>query len=282
MIDKPAGLGSTAVVARVRRAYDARKAGHAGTLDPAATGVLPVALGEATKTIPVVGEGLKIYRFRVRFGAETETDDAEGAILSTADGRPSDRDLAGALAAFRGDIMQVPPRVSAVRVDGARAYDLARAGDAPSLRARPLHVARLELLSRDDADHATLAMTCGQGGYVRAIARDLGRALGCLAHVATLRRTATGPFTEADACPLAAVEADPNALRRPLEAGLAEIPRMICDATAAARLANGNPAAVAGSDLVSGGRAWAAHDGRAVALGVVRDGTLHPARVFLR
>ncbi|MFN3294840.1 MAG: tRNA pseudouridine(55) synthase TruB, partial [Gemmobacter sp.] len=182
VVDKPAGVTSTAVVGKVRWALDAQKAGHAGTLDPDATGVLAVALGEATKTVPYVTDALKCYRFVVRFGAATATDDASGAVLETRDARPDDAQIVAALDGFRGDIRQVPPQYSAVKVDGARAYDLARDGEAMDLAARPLHVARLDLVARPDADHAELEMVCGKGGYVRAIARDLGQVLGCLGH----------------------------------------------------------------------------------------------------
>jgi len=183
IVDKPAGVNSTAVVNKVKWAFGAQKAGHAGTLDPDATGVLAVALGEATKTIPYITDALKCYRFRVSFGAATDTDDASGAVIARSDLRPTDAQIEAALAAFRGDISQVPPQYSAVKVDGERAYDLAREGEAMDLAARPLWVERLELLGRPDADHVDLEMVCGKGGYVRSIARDLGRALGCLGHV---------------------------------------------------------------------------------------------------
>ena len=187
IVDKPAGIGSTQVVGKVRWALNAQKAGHAGTLDPAATGVLAIALGEATKTVPYITDALKCYRFMVRFGASTSTDDAEGSVLEERAARPDDAQIADALGAFRGQIEQIPPQVSAVKVDGERAYDLAREGVEMDLAARPLWVERLEMLERPDADHVLLEMVCGKGGYVRAIARDLGAALGCLGHVAWLR-----------------------------------------------------------------------------------------------
>ncbi|MEL7183942.1 MAG: tRNA pseudouridine(55) synthase TruB, partial [Pseudomonadota bacterium] len=205
IIDKPAGMGSTDVVSKVRWAFDAKKAGHSGTLDPDATGVLAVALGEATKTVPFVTDALKGYRFRVSWGAETSTDDASGLVLRQAPDRPDADAIQAALPSYRGQIDQVPPQVSAVKVDGARAYDLARDGEIMDLAARPLWVERLDLLDQDDAG-ATLEMVCGKGGYVRAIARDLGRDLGCFGHVAWLRRTFSGPFTAVGANALAQIE----------------------------------------------------------------------------
>ncbi|MGJ8682915.1 tRNA pseudouridine(55) synthase TruB, partial [Paraglaciecola sp.] len=228
IVDKAAGIGSTTVVNKVRRAFDAKKAGHAGTLDPDATGLLAVALGEATKTIPFVTDALKSYEFTLAFGSSTSTDDASGEILEASDHRPDTDQIEAALAQFTGDIVQVPPRVSAVKVDGARAYDLAREGEDFDLKARPLHVSELSLLDRPDADHATLRMTCGKGGYVRSIARDLGVALGTLAHVVTLRRTWAGPFTLDDAVTLDALEAaeDVDALLEPLECSLTDMPML--------------------------------------------------------
>jgi len=283
VVDKPAGVTSTAVVNAVRRALDAQKAGHAGTLDPMATGVLAVALGEATKTVPHVTDALKCYRFTVRLGQETDSDDAEGRVTAESPLRPGDEELAAALAPFRGEILQVPPQVSAVKVAGARAYDLARAGETFELAARPLWVESLEMLGRPDADHVELEMVCGKGGYVRAIARDLGRALGCLGHVSALRREWSGPFEAADGVSLAEIEAGGPALEArllPLEAGLGDLPELPATAEGAARLRNGNPGMVLASDVAYGDEAWASFDGRAVAVGVYRAGELHPTRVF--
>lgn len=284
VVDKPAGVTSTAVVGKVRWALGAQKAGHAGTLDPDATGVLAVALGEATKTIPWLMEADKTYLFRIRFGAETTTDDAAGTVTATAAARPTDAGIEAALPAFRGDILQIPPQVSAVKVDGERAYDLARAGEVMDLAARPLHVARLDLVARPDADTADLVMTCGKGGYVRAIARDLGRALGCLAHVVWLRRTVSGPFRAEDGIALPEVEALAHtpaldARLLPLETALAGLPELPATPLGAVRLRHGNPGEVTrGADLDA--EAWASFEGRAVAVGHYRAGCLHPTRVF--
>ncbi len=287
VVDKPRGLTSNAVVNKVRWALRARKAGHAGTLDPEATGVLAVALGEATKTVPYVTEALKAYRFTVRLGRQTNTDDAEGEVTATSDRRPTDAEIAAALGAFRGDIMQVPPRFSAVKIDGQRAYRLARGGAQVELAARPLWVEELELVARPDPDRAVLEMTCGKGGYVRAIARDLGQALGCLGHVSELRRLWSGPFDAAQGIGMDRIEqlAGSEALDAcllPLEAGLAGLPELPVTAGAAARLGHGNPAPVLRAEAEYGDEAWASLDGYAVAVGIYRAGELHPTRVFNR
>ena len=285
VVDKPAGVGSTTVVNKVKWAFGAQKAGHAGTLDPAATGVLAVALGEATKTVPYVTDALKCYRFRVTLGAATTTDDAEGDVVDTRDTRPTDAEIEAALGAFRGDIEQVPPQFSAVKVDGERAYDLAREGEVMDLAARPLWVERLEILGRPDADHVDLEMVCGKGGYVRSIARDLGRALGCLGHVAWLRREWSGPFNAADGVSLEEIDRlakspEIDALLMPLELGLADLPELPCTPEGAVRLKNGNPGMVLTSSAQYGDEAWASYMGRPVAVGIYKAGELHPSRVF--
>lgn len=285
VVDKPAGMTSTAVVNKVRWALNAKKAGHAGTLDPAATGVLAVALGEATKTVPYITDALKCYRFAIRLGAATNTDDAEGEVIATASLRPSDAEIEAALAAFRGEIMQVPPQFSAVKVDGERAYALARAGEDMDLAARPLWVESLVLKARPDADTAELEMVCGKGGYVRSIARDLGQALGCLGHVLWLRREWSGPFEAGDGVSMGTIESEARtealeARLLPLEVGLADLPELRATPEGAARLRNGNPGMVFASDVEWGEEAWASHQGRAVAVGVYKSGELHPSRVF--
>ncbi|SPH24779.1 tRNA pseudouridine synthase B [Defluviimonas aquaemixtae] len=285
VVDKPAGLTSTAVVNKVRWAFGAKKAGHAGTLDPQATGVLAVALGEATKTVPFVTDALKCYVFAVRLGVATTTDDAEGEVIETSSTRPSDEAIRAALDAFRGEIMQVPPQFSAVKVEGERAYALARAGEEMELASRPLWVESLEMTARPDADVVELEMVCGKGGYVRSIARDLGRALGCFGHVTWLRREWSGPFEAADGVTVEEIEelAKTEALDDlllPLEVGLAELPELRATAEGAARLRNGNPGMVLASDVDWGDEAWASHEGRAVAVGVYKSGELHPSRVF--
>jgi tRNA pseudouridine55 synthase len=285
VVDKPAGITSTSVVNKVKWAFQAQKAGHAGTLDPAATGVLAVALGEATKTVAHITDALKCYRFMVRLGVSTTTDDAEGEVLETRDTRPTDDAIESALSVFRGQIEQVPPQFSAVKVDGERAYDLAREGEAMELAARPLWVDSLTLLSRPDADHVELEMVCGKGGYVRSIARDLGLALGCLGHVAWLRREWSGPFEASEGVSLEEIDRlarteEIDALLLPLERGLADLPELPATAEGAARLRNGNPGMVIASGVEWGTEAWASYQGRAVAVGRYQGGELHPSRVF--
>ncbi|MEB8387699.1 tRNA pseudouridine(55) synthase TruB [Rhodobacteraceae bacterium KMM 6894] len=286
IVDKPAGITSTSVVNKVRWALQAKKAGHAGTLDPEATGVLAVALGEATKTVPYVTDALKAYEFEVRFGASTNTDDAEGEVIATSDARPTDEQIKETLAGFVGDIMQIPPKFSAVKVDGQRAYKLARDGEDVTLSARPLWVEELLLTDRPDADRATLEMTCGKGGYVRAIARDLGAALGCHGHVTWLRRVWSGPFDVEDGLSLTQIDTlahDPalDAHILPLELGLSELPELRSTPEGAAKLRNGNPGMVYPGDAEYGDECWASLDGKAVAVGIYKAGELHPHRVFV-
>ena len=284
VVDKPAGPSSAAVVGRVRWALDARKAGHAGTLDPLATGLLAVALGEATKTVPHIADAAKSYRFTIRLGQATETDDAEGRVVAESPARPTDGEIEAALPAFTGDILQTPPAYSAVKVEGRRAYAVAREGQEAALAPRPLHVHALRLVGRPDPDRAVLEMTCGKGGYVRSVARDLGTALGCGAHVETLRRTRTGPWSEDDAVPLERVAAlartpELDALLRPVAEALRSLPELVCAPGAAARLRRGQPGEVRGA-AAWGETAWASENGLPVAIGTHRAGMLHPARVF--
>ena len=285
VVDKPAGITSTAVVNKVRWAFDAQKAGHAGTLDPAATGVLAVALGEATKTIPYITDALKCYRFTVTFGAATTTDDAEGTVIETAAARPTDAEIEAALPAFRGEIQQVPPQFSAVKVAGERAYDLAREGEQLDLAPRPLWVDSLTLIARPDTDHAVLEMVCGKGGYVRSIARDLGRALGCLGHVQRLRRIWSGPFAAETGIGLDQLDqlARTESLEArllPLELGLDDLPEVRATPEGAARLRNGNPGPVIAQDVDWGEEVWASYEGRALAVGHYQHGALFTTRVF--
>ena len=199
ILDKDVGQTSTAAVAALKRLFRAKKVGHAGTLDPLASGVLPIAFGEATKTVSYVMDGQKAYRFKVRWGVETDTDDSEGRPVSEAAARPSPEAVRAVLPRFTGKIEQTPPRYSALKIEGERAYNLAREGEDVSLAARPVEVHRLALAEIPDADHAVFETECGKGTYVRALARDMGRALGCLGHVCALRRTRVGSFGEREA-----------------------------------------------------------------------------------
>ncbi len=285
VVDKPAGWSSNAIVNKVRWAFDAKKAGHAGTLDPEATGVLAVALGEATKTVPYITDALKAYTFTVRLGQATNTDDAEGEVIAESDLRPSDNQIKDALPQFVGDIMQVPPKFSAVKIDGQRAYKLARDGEDVEIAARPLWVEELTLIDRPDTDHVILELVCGKGGYVRAIARDLGAALGCHGYVRELRRNWSGPFEAEKGIGIETLDdlAKSEALDQflhPLEEGLADLPEVPTTEHGAAKLRNGNPGMVLASNVEYGDECWASLNGQAVAVGVYKAGELHPSRVF--
>jgi len=287
IFDKPKGMNSTRAVGLVKSLYDAAKAGHAGTLDPLATGVLPIALGEATKTVPFVVEGSKVYRFTVRFGIETDTDDAEGKVTASSDRRPSSPEIEAALPRFTGEIIQVPPRFSALKVEGARAYELARDEEQFELEPRPVSIARLTLVAHPDKDHCILETECGKGTYVRALARDLGRALGSHGHVAALRRTRVGPFGEDRAVSVERLEAlasdrdDLVAALEPVEIALRGIPALAVSAADAARLRRGQPVLLRGRDApILAGTIYAMARGTLVAVGEVSEGELKPRRIF--
>ncbi len=291
VLDKPQGLTSTQAVTRVRHLYGAAKAGHAGTLDPLATGVLPIALGEATKTVPFAVEGSKQYRFTVRFGSSTDTDDAEGQVAATSDRRPTRAEIEAALPRFVGEISQVPPRFSALKVAGARAYDLARDGQEFELAPRQALVASLKLIDMPDPDHCVIeapnaarAPMCGPWPAI------LGLALHTLAHVAALRRTRVGAFTEEGAISLAKLEelghsaAGRDALLsvlRPVETALDDIPALAISGQDAARLKRGQPVLIRGRDApILKGPVYATSRGTLVAVGEVSQGELRPTRVF--
>lgn len=294
VIDKPQAMTSTDVVTVVRRALGAAKAGHAGTLDPIATGILPVALGEATKTIPYLMEAAKTYRFTARWGESRATDDAEGAVTGVSVSRPGAESIRSALGAFTGTIAQRPPCFSAVKVEGARAYDLARAGEPVALEARPVRVYRFTLLETPDGDHAEFEVVCGKGAYVRALVRDLAVTLGTLGHVVALRRTRVGPFDEAGAIPLdklVALGHDAAAARHLLavETPLDDIPAVPVTANDAGRLRSGQaihlragmpvPGPAISADEVSAVLCTQGR-GRPVALCAYEAGFLRPMRVF--
>jgi tRNA pseudouridine55 synthase len=280
-LDKPVGVSSTQAVGRLKFLFNAKKAGHAGTLDPLASGVLPVAFGEATKTVPIVQEGAKAYRFRVRWGEESATDDAEGEIVAHSEKRPTPAEIDALLPRFVGLIQQTPPTYSAIKIDGERAYDRAREGESFAIASRPIHVYRLDLISAD-TDAATFEAECGKGAYVRSIARDLGRALGCYGHVVELRRTRVGPFSADVAIPLDSLPADGDLMARamlPLQSGLAELPLLAIDRNGAATLRRGQALLLRGAAAAEG-PAWAACFGVPVAFGAVQDGYFVSTRVF--
>ena len=281
VLDKPVGMTSTHAVARLKHLFNARKAGHAGTLDPLASGILPIAFGEATKTVPFVQDGQKSYRFRIRWGIQTDSDDAEGRPIATSALRPERHHIEALLPSFTGTLMQTPPAYSAIKVGGERAYDRARDGEVFELAARPVTVHALNLLETT-AEAAVLEARCGKGTYVRAIARDLGEALGCLGHVSALRRTRVGPFGEADAVTIAdrdELDAPPPRLLG-VGAGLSEVPGVVVGRDDAAKLRRGQPLILRGRDAPAAGMAYASCGGVVVAFGPIESGALQPYRVF--
>ena len=294
-LDKPYDFGSTQAVGKVRWLFKAQKAGHAGTLDPLATGVLPIALGEATKTVPFMMDADKAYRFTLEWGRSTTTLDREGETTASSDVRPTREQVEAALPAFVGEIQQVPPQYSAVKVDGERAYDLARAGEDFELKARTVTIHSARVSAVPDADHIELEIECGKGTYVRSIVRDLAEALGACAHVSQLRRTRVGPFGEDRAITLENLEnlshkaALPEVLL-PVETALDDIPALAVTAEDAFRLAQGRPIVLVPRQvetlkarLTGGSRLVSAMDGdRLVALAEMRAGRLNPVRVFIQ
>ncbi len=286
VLDKPVGETSTHAVALVKRAFHAKKAGHAGTLDPLASGLLPIAMGEATKTVPFVMDGRKAYRFTVTWGVETATDDAEGAVTATSALRPDRAAIEAILPGFTGTVMQVPPKFSAIKIDGERAYDLARDGEEVTLQARPVEIDALRLTAHD-GDSSTFEAECGKGTYVRALARDFGRMLGCYGHVTALRRTRVGPFTEADATTLEDLDQARRSggevlpLLTPVAQALGELPAVQVSRSDAGRLARGQSCLLRGADAPIEAPAVAVFSqGALVAVGEIVHGELHPRRVF--
>lgn len=284
ILNKPLEMTSTQAVSKVRWLFSAKKAGHAGTLDPLATGVLPIALGEATKTVPFVQGGRKIYRFGVKWGFATATDDGEGDVIGTSEHRPSAEDVEAVLAGFTGTISQVPPIYSALKIDGQRAYDLARAGAEVEMVARDIHVEALTLL-RHGIAHSEFEVVCGKGTYVRALARDMAKALGTLGHVQSLHRAAVGRFEDADAINLADMEAATAEARdrmlRPVAAGLTECPEIRVDQRQAGLIGLGNAVLLGGAGSpVALETCWASLKGEAIAIGLVEQGQFKPKRVI--
>jgi tRNA pseudouridine55 synthase len=293
IVDKPQGLTSTDVVNRVRRWFDAQKAGHGGTLDPLATGLLPIAFGAATKTVPYVMDGTKVYRFTLTLGDARDTDDADGQTIETTEARPTDDQIRAALPAFIGDIMQVPPIFSAIKIAGERAYDMAREGRAPVMEARPARVDRFELIGRPDADTAEFEVQSGKGVYMRSLARDIARACGSLGHISVLRRTRVGPFSEEQAISLDKLQpgedtppASPDLLL-PVATALADIPALALTQAEASALQHGQ--AISLVDLMGripqaanpdGGLARAMAGSRVLGLCRLEEGWLKPERLL--
>jgi tRNA pseudouridine55 synthase len=298
VFDKPVGMGSTEAVSRIRRLFGAEKAGHAGTLDPLASGMLPIALGEATKTVPYVMDGAKIYRFAVSWGEERETDDLEGEVTQQSTGRPSEGELRALLPRYTGVILQTPPRYSAIRIGGERAYDLAREGEEVFIPPREIEIGRLDLVDCGDRDRSVFEIECGKGTYVRSLARDMGRDLGCYGHVSELRRVRVEPFDAGDLVTMEELQAAAGDRDDAAEPGLAAyealdallvdtiaaldcLPRISVNDDAAARIRLGNPVILRGRDApLDAAEACAVARGGLVAIGAVEAGMFRPKRVF--
>ena len=288
-LDKPLGMSSTQAVARVRRLFNAEKAGHGGTLDPLATGLLPIALGEATKTVQWAMDGRKVYRFTVKWGEERTTDDLEGEVSASSPLRPSQESIGSILSGFTGDIVQVPPAYSNIKVEGERAYDLARAGTAAALAPRRVRVESLKLVAFE-GETASFEVACGKGTYVRALARDMGRRLGCLGHVTMLRRLAVGGLGEDHMIPLAKLEElshkapGENAMEGvllPIATVLDGIPALAVDERQAQRLRQGQPVLLRGAnDPIVADAVLVTWAGKALGIAAVEQGTLKPKRLF--
>jgi tRNA pseudouridine55 synthase len=312
VLDKPVGMGSTEAVSKVKWLFQAEKAGHAGTLDPLASGMLPIALGDATKTVPYVQDGAKIYRFTVAWGEERSTDDLEGPVTESSEKRPSEADVAALLPNYTGVIMQVPPQFSAIKIAGERAYDLARGGAVVDIPPREVEIGRLEIIEHS-ADRTLFETECGKGTYVRSLARDMGRDLGCFGHIADLRRTEVDPFTADDFVTVAELEAarfgkqaggpEPQdeqagegaeeAIRLPdrfdeIDALLVDtvaaldcLPQVAVSDDTATKIRLGNPVIIRGRDApVEAEEACATARGRLVAIGAIEQGMFKPKRVF--
>jgi tRNA pseudouridine55 synthase len=291
ILDKGQGMTSTQAVGKVRWLYQAQKAGHAGTLDPLATGVLPIALGEATKTVPYAVDGIKAYQFTVRWGIETDTDDAEGRPVKESPERPTPDEIDAILPSYHGEILQTPPQYSAVKIDGERAYDLARSGETVAIAARPVTIDRLALVDAPDRDTAVFEAECGRGTYVRALARDMGRQLGCYGHVTQLRRTRVAAFSADRAVTIADLEAAQSAedggaalarYLQPIELALSDLIEVTVAPPDAARLARGQTVLMRGRDApIISGEAYVVCKGTLIAICEIEKGELLPLRVFV-
>jgi tRNA pseudouridine55 synthase len=310
VFDKPVGMGSTEAVSKIKWLFQAEKAGHAGTLDPLASGMLPIALGEATKTVPYVMDGAKIYRFTVAWGEERATDDREGPATRMSDKRPTETEIRGLLPKYTGVIQQTPPQFSAIKIAGERAYDLARDGETVDIPSREVEIDRLDLVEMRGADLSVFEVECGKGTYVRSLARDMGRDLGCYGHVAELRRTEVEPFTPEDLVTLAELEAAANppkagdaaetrgeageearaaprsfaaldALVVETGAALEFLPQVAVGDDAAVKIRLGNPVIIRGRDApVEAAEACVTARGKLIAIGAIEAGMFKPRRVF--
>lgn len=300
ILDKPVGMGSTEAVSKIKWLFQAEKAGHAGTLDPLASGMLPIALGEATKTVPYVQDGAKVYRFTVAWGEERSTDDLEGPVTKSSDKRPSEADVRAVMPNYTGVIMQTPPQFSAIKIAGERAYDLAREGETVEIPAREVEIGRLDIIGHGDG-RTVFEIECGKGTYVRSIARDMGRDLGCYGHIADLRRTEVDPFTPDDFVTVKELElarfgeaGQPESGELPMDfaaiddflidtvAALDCLPQVAVSDDTAAKIRLGNPVIVRGRDApLEAEEACATARGRLVAIGAIEHGMFKPKRVFV-
>ena len=296
ILDKPVGMGSTEAVSKVKWLFQADKAGHAGTLDPLASGMLPIALGEATKTVPYVQDGAKVYRFTVAWGEERSTDDLEGPVTKSSDQRPSEADIRAIMPKYTGVIMQTPPQFSAIKIAGERAYDLAREGETVDIPAREVEIGRLDLIEHS-GERSMFEIECGKGTYVRSLARDMGRDLGCYGHISELRRTGVDPFTADDfvtlpdleaVSPMTAGEDRQDASFDALDdflidtvAALECLPQVAVSDDAATKIRLGNPVIVRGRDApIDAEEACVTARGKLVAIGAIEHGMFKPRRVF--
>lgn len=297
VLDKPVGMGSTEAVSKIKWLFNAEKAGHAGTLDPLASGMLPIALGEATKTVPYVMDGAKVYRFTVTWGEERSTDDLEGPVTKTSDKRPSEDEIRAIMPNYTGVIMQVPPQFSAIKIAGERAYDLAREGEVVEIPAREIEIGRLDIVE-NSAERTVFEIECGKGTYVRSLARDMGRDLGCFGHISELRRVEVEPFTPEDLVTIAELEAA-RAEGQPegeegkwdftvidefvvdTSAALDCLPQVVVTDEAATKIRLGNPVIVRGRDApAEAEEACATARGKLIAIGAIEQGMFKPKRVF--
>ena len=301
VLDKPVGMGSTEAVSKIKWLFQAEKAGHAGTLDPLASGMLPIALGEATKTVPYVQDGAKVYRFTVAWGEERSTDDLEGPVTKSSDRRPAEAEVTALLPKYTGVIMQTPPQFSAIKIAGERAYDLARDGETVEIPAREIEIGRLDIIEHA-ADKTIFEVECGKGTYVRSLARDMGRDLGCFGHIAELRRVEVEPFTQEDFVTVAELEAarfggqsddNPDETDAPIDFGAIDgllvdtavaldcLPQIAVSDDAATKIRLGNPVIIRGRDApVEAEEACATARGKLVAIGAIEQGMFKPKRVF--
>lgn len=302
VLDKPVGMGSTDAVSKIKWLFGAQKAGHAGTLDPLASGMLPIALGDATKTVPYVMDGAKIYRFTVTWGEERSTDDLEGKVTHRSGNRPDRPDIETLLPKYTGVIMQVPPQFSAIKIGGERAYDIAREGEVVEIPPREVEIGRLEIVDMPDENRTVFEIECGKGTYVRSLARDMGRDLGCYGHVSDLRRTEVSPFTPDNLVALSALEAasprnappaddTSNPIEKPYAAidalavdtgaALQELPHVALGDDAAHRVRLGNSVIIRGRDApVEAEEAYVTSRGKLLAIGEIEAGQFKPRRVF--